>query len=154
MNPLNYVAPIVAGALCLGVGLVMGLNQRPIVVDHIVQGPAPVTARVVSEPWSGSADPDVDRAVQIAWSLLHQGDEWRSDNFNKLLRRGDVCIWTGDDAEYLEIGRTCGDVLLTGDGDHRWKPSSEERQLIWDAIQRWIAMNPLHGRLQFSDINP
>lgn len=159
MNPLKYVAPIVTGALCLGMGagLVIGLNRQHTEPVHIVYAATPVPNVTIRSDLLDSVPEDAtEKAAQIAWSLDHQPGEWSSptsDDDVSMLCRGEVCVWFYLGPDNVRVGRNFEETVNSGPGSIAWIPNELGRQLIWNAAERWkTARAP--KPLQASDIHP
>ena len=97
----------------------------------------------IPSPYDGCNDCTMP-ARQIAWSFDHQPKEWSSDRF-RAHRRG-VWIWIANEDYGIEVGT---DASTDPEG-FGWKPSAQDRLIIYAAFSRWKYSVSLHA----SDIHP
>lgn len=130
--------------LILGGGLTIGAVCVGVECQHTAkpgQNIEPVA--LVTGPYRDCSD-CTQQAMQIAWSLDHQPQQWSADEFHAH-RRG-VWIWIGNRDYGMQVG-TDRSVAPDGFG---WKPSQSDREMIWGAYSDWKTTVSLHA----SDIHP
>lgn len=123
--------------LFVGGGLFCGGTAY--VIEHTATAPGPINpVPHVSAPYDGCDDCS-EQAMQIAWSLDNQRDQWTADQYNA--HRRHVWLWVANDAYGLTVGRNWSDTV----GEFDWKPTEDERHMIWSAYDRWhdsVRMKP------------